>query len=112
MAGDIEMGHARALLSLTKAEQVRLASLVADKGYSVRETEKLVAKELTPPKPRAAKQGASRDLLRLEEELADGLGATVKIAANRKGAGSVNIRFGSLDQLDGLIARLSRPSVK
>ena len=112
MAGDIEMGHARALLSLTKAEQVRLASLVADKGYSVRETEKLVAKVLTPPKERAAKQGASRDLLRLEEELADGLGATVKIAANRKGAGSVNIRFGSLDQLDGLIARLSRPSVK
>ena len=112
MAGDIEMGHARALLSLTKAEQVRLASLVADKGFSVRETEKLVAKVLTPPTERAAKQGASRDLLRLEEELADGLGATVKIAANRKGVGSVNIRFGSLDQLDGLIARLSRPSAK
>lgn len=112
MAGDIEMGHARALLPLTKTEQVRLASLVADKGYSVRETEKLVAKELIPPKERATAKATNRDLLRLEEELADGLGATVKIAANRKGVGSVNIRFGSLDQLDGLIARLSRPTVK
>ncbi len=112
MAGDIEMGHARALLPLTKTEQVRLASLVADKGYSVRETEKLVAKELIPPKERATAKATNRDLLRLEEELADGLGATVKIAANRKGVGSVNIRFGSLDQLDGLIARLSRPSTK
>lgn len=112
MAGDIEMGHARALLPLTKSEQVRLATLVADKGYSVRETEKLVAKELVPAKERAVDKATNRDLLRLEEELADGLGATVKIAANRKGVGSVNIRFGSLDQLDGLIARLSRPTSK
>ena len=112
MAGDIEMGHARALLPLAKTELVRLASLVADKGYSVRETEKLVSKELLPPKALAASKAANRDLLRLEEELADGLGATVKIVANRKGVGSVNIRFGSLDQLDGLITRLSRPSSK
>lgn len=112
MAGDIEMGHARAILPLSKSEQVRLATLVADKGYSVRETEKLVAKELIPARERAEAKVANRDLLRLEEELADGLGATVKIAANRKGVGSVNIRFGSLDQLDGLIARLSRPSTK
>lgn len=112
MAGDIEMGHARALLPLSKAEQVRLATLVADKGYSVRETEKLVARELAPAKERAAAPGSNRDLQRLEEELAEGIGATVKISANRKGIGSVNIRFGSLDQLDGLISRLARPMSK
>lgn len=112
MAGDIEMGHARALLPLSKAEQVRLATLVADKGYSVRETEKLVARELAPAKERIAAPGSNRDLQRLEEELAEGIGATVKISANRKGVGSVNIRFGSLDQLDGLISRLARPMSK
>ena len=112
MAGDIEMGHARALLPLSKAEQVRLATLVADKGYSVRETEKLVARELAPAKERTAAPGSNRDLQRLEEELAEGIGATVKISANRKGVGSVNIRFGSLDQLDGLISRLARPMSK
>jgi ParB family chromosome partitioning protein len=112
MAGDIEMGHARALLPLAKTEQLRLATLVSEKGFSVRETEKLVARELAPAKQLSSPKGANRDLLRLEEELADAIGATVKIAANRKGVGSVNIRFGSLDQLDGLISRLGRPATK
>jgi ParB family chromosome partitioning protein len=111
MAGDIEMGHARAVLPLSKMEQGRVAALVADKGYSVRETERLVARELNPPveKNRSGTSGAERDLVRLEEELSDNVGATVKITANRKGAGSVSLRFSSLDQLDGLIARISRP---
>jgi ParB family chromosome partitioning protein len=106
MAGDIEMGHARALLPLSKSEQGRIAALVADKGYSVRETERMVARELNPPVKKGADKKPDRDLLRLEEELSDRIGATVKISANRKGAGSLNIRFGSLDQLDGLLARL------
>jgi ParB family chromosome partitioning protein len=106
MAGDIEMGHARALLPLSKGEQGRIAALVADKGYSVRETERMVARELNPPAKKAADRKPDRDLLRLEEELSDRLGATVKISANRKGGGSLSIRFGSLDQLDGLLARL------
>jgi len=105
MAGDIEMGHARALLPLSKGEQGRIAALVADKGYSVRETERLVARELNPPAS-GSKKKPDRDLVRLEEELSDRLGATVKISANRKGGGSLTIRFGSLDQLDGLLARL------
>jgi ParB family chromosome partitioning protein len=54
MAGDIEMGHARALLPLSKGEQGRIAALVADKGYSVRETERMVARELNPPAKKAA----------------------------------------------------------
>jgi ParB family chromosome partitioning protein len=106
MAGDIEMGHARALLPLSKSEQGRIAAMVADKGFSVRETERLVARELNPPVKKAGDKKPDRDLLRLEEELSDRLGATVKISSNRKGGGSLTIRFGSLDQLDGLLARL------
>ncbi|MBU0751774.1 MAG: ParB/RepB/Spo0J family partition protein [Gammaproteobacteria bacterium] len=106
MAGDIEMGHARALLPLPRSEQGRVAAQVVDKGYSVRETERMVAHTLNPPQHKGAAKAPDRDLLRLEEELSDAIGATVKIAANRKGAGSLTIRFGSLDQLDGLLARL------
>jgi ParB family transcriptional regulator, chromosome partitioning protein len=107
MAGDIEMGHARALLPLAKAEQGRVASVVVEKGWSVRETERAVARELNPPmKKTVGGQVANRDLQRLEEDLADSLGATVKIAANRKGVGNLVIRFASLDQLDGLLQRL------
>jgi len=106
MAGDIEMGHARALLPLAKAEQGRIASLVVDKGFSVRETERIVSRELNPPAGKSGAKETNRDIQRLEEGLADSLGATVKIAANRKGAGSLTIRFGSLDQLDGILARL------
>jgi ParB family transcriptional regulator, chromosome partitioning protein len=109
MAGDIEMGHARAVLPLAKTEQGRVAALVADKGYSVRETEKLVARELNPPAAKVRAGAApNRDLVRLEEELSDNLGATVRISANRKGAGALTIRFSSLDQLDGLLNRISR----
>jgi ParB family transcriptional regulator, chromosome partitioning protein len=107
MAGDIEMGHARALLPLAKVEQGRVASVVVEKGWSVRETERAVARELNPPvKKTVAGQPPNRDLQRLEEDLADSLGATVKIVANRKGAGNLSIRFASLDQLEGLLQRL------
>jgi ParB family chromosome partitioning protein len=107
MAGDIEMGHARALLPLPKSDQGRMAAIIVDKGWSVRETEKLVARELNPAsKKHKAGQSSNRDLAGLEEELSDALGATVKISANRKGAGTMTIRFGSLDQLDGLLEKL------
>lgn len=106
MAGDIEMGHARALLALPKGEQGRVAAQIVDRGYSVREAERMVARAINPVQHKAAEKSPDRDLLRLEEELSDALGATVKIAANRKGAGSLTIRFGSLDQLDGLLAKL------
>ena len=105
MAGDLEMGHARALLALPKTEQGSIAALVVDKGYSVRDTERAVSQTLNPPAGKHEKK-ADRDLERLEEELSDSIGATVKISANRKGAGALTIRFGSLDQLDGILQRL------
>jgi ParB family chromosome partitioning protein len=105
MAGDIEMGHARALLAVPKTEQGRLAAEIADKGYSVRETERRVARELNPPVHKAAGE-KSRDLVQLEEEISDSLGATVTVSANRKGVGVLAIRFSSLDQLDGILKRL------
>jgi ParB family chromosome partitioning protein len=105
MAGDIEMGHARALLSMPKHDQGRMAAEIADKGFSVRETERRVTRELNPPAHKATAE-KDRDLAALEEELSDLIGAMVKVSANRKGVGVLNIRFGSLDQLDGILKRL------
>ena len=108
MAGDLEMGHARALLPLAKSEQGRVAAVAVDKGWSVRETERHVARELNPPARKTAPAAADRDLQRLEEELADAIGAEVRITANKKGVGNLSIRFASFDQLDGLLQRLRR----
>lgn len=105
MEGKLDMGHARALLPVAGATQVQLAQRIVQKELSVRETERLVQNLLNPPKP-APEKPVDRDLLRLEEELADNLGAAVAIRANKKGAGKVTIEFGSLDQLDGLLGRL------
>lgn len=107
MAGDIEMGHARSLLALEPADQILIANQVIAKGLSVRETEKLVNHHLRPKEdgPKL-KVEADRDVLRLQEELADKIGAVVNIKANKKGAGTLTIEFASLDQLDGLINRI------
>ena len=105
MAGELEMGHARALLALPKTDQGAVAAQVASKGFSVRDTERAVSQALNPPAGKQAKK-INRDLEGLERELSDALGATVKVSANRKGAGALTIRFGSLDQLDGILQRL------
>ena len=105
MTGKLDMGHARALLPLSGAQQVALAQRIVQKGLSVREAERLVQHLLNPPKKHPA-QAVDRDLLRLQEELSDDLGANVAIRSNKKGAGKMTIEFGSLDQLDGLLARL------
>jgi len=105
MAGDIDMGHARALLPLDGATQIGLANLIAARGLSVREAERLVQQALNP-KAKLPPPAPDRDILRIEEEIADRLGATVKIKANKKGAGAVTIQFGNLDQLDGLLEKL------
>ncbi|KAB2927518.1 MAG: ParB/RepB/Spo0J family partition protein [Dechloromonas sp.] len=104
MSGKMDMGHARALLPLPAAQQVAVAQRIVQKGLSVREAERLVQQIQNPVKH--VDKPVDRDLLRLQEELSDALGASVAIRTNRKGAGRVTIEFGSLDQLDGLIGRL------
>jgi ParB family chromosome partitioning protein len=116
MAGDIDMGHARALLALERASQITAANQIAAKKLSVREAESLVKKlgaefNLTSPKPKKEK---SRDLRRVEEELSDLLTAEVEVRVKKRvkrngrieDMGEVAIQFGSLEELNGLIDRL------
>ena len=105
MAGEIDMGHARALLPLAGALQIQLAQRVVQKGLSVRETERLAQNSLKLPK-KSVVRGPDRDVLRLQEELSDILGAQVGIRTNKKGAGRIQIQFGDLDQLDGILQRM------
>ncbi|MCM8595943.1 ParB/RepB/Spo0J family partition protein [Accumulibacter sp.] len=105
MRGDLDMGHARALLPLAGGLQVQLAQRVASKGLSVRETERLVQSALEPPRERPQPR-PDRDVLRLQDELGDLLGAQVAIRANRRGSGKVLIEFASLDQLEGILQRI------
>ena len=105
MNGELDMGHARALLPLSHARQVDAAHELARRGLSVREAERLVAR-LIKPRDKKSAERRDRDVARLEEELSDRLGASVRIAANRKGAGRVSIEFASLDQLDELLRRI------
>lgn len=102
--GKIEMGHARALLPLSAARQTEVAHEAARRSLSVREVERLVSRLLNPRPARV--QSKDRDVLRLEEELSETLGARVSITANRKGAGRVTIEFSDLDQLDCILGRL------
>ena len=106
MEGALDMGHARALLPLPGAQQVTLAQRIAQKELSVREAERLASQALQPAVPAHQEERKDRDLLRLEEELADLLGASVNIRTNRKGRGRLSIDFADLDQLDGILSRL------
>ena len=106
MANEISMGHARALLGLEPAMQVAIAQEIVSKGLSVRQVETLVA-QLGQEKEKQAvekKVLKDNDTLRLEEELSNAIGTTVKLNANRKGKGKLIIEFSSYDQLDGIIA--------
>ena len=115
MAGDLDMGHARALLPLDKAVQITTANEVVARKLNVRETEKLVAKTQGQGRQTPllrVKSEKTRDVLRLEEELSDLLTAQVGIHIRRKTLrgeqGELTIQFGSLDELDGLIDKLRR----
>ncbi|MBW8897916.1 MAG: ParB/RepB/Spo0J family partition protein [Massilia sp.] len=109
MAGDIDMGHARALLAVDAASQIALANQVIAKRLSVRETEKMVARTLEeqnapPAAPRQKEK--SGDLMRLEEELSDRLATPVAFKMGPKGRGQLIIDFADLDILDTVLARL------
>jgi len=116
MAGDIDMGHARALLALDRAAQITAGNQIAAKKLSVREAESLVRRigadfNLVPQKPKKEK---SRDIKRVEDELSDLLMAEVEVRVKRRvkragrveDVGELAIQFGSLDALNGLIERL------
>lgn len=100
--GDIEMGHARTLLALSGDMQVEAGKHVAGKGLSVRETENYVRKLLNPPTQVPSKK-VDPDVAQLQTDLAEKIGAQVKINANKQGKGKVVIDFADLDQLDGIL---------
>jgi ParB family chromosome partitioning protein len=113
LAGDLDMGHARALLAVDAATQIQLANQVVNRRMSVRETEKLVSsttKEAPATKARVAHDGG-RDTRRLEEELSDLLSANVKIKMGGRGRGKLQIDFGDLDALEGILGRLRTGAV-
>ncbi|WP_319241989.1 ParB/RepB/Spo0J family partition protein [uncultured Propionivibrio sp.] len=105
MSGELDMGHARALLPLSGALQVQLAQRIVQKGLSVREAERLAQQALKPHKAAEAAK-PDRDVLRLQDELSDVLGAAVEIRTNKAGGGRIQIEFSNLDQLDGILQRM------
>ncbi len=114
MHGKLDMGHARALVGLDGVPQVLLAEQIVYEGLSVREAEALVKKHqqqapaAKTDKPAAQKNQMSQDILRLQESLSDQLGASVSIKAGANGKGMLKINYSSLDQLDEIIAKISR----
>ena len=117
MAGDLDMGHARALLSLPAAQQVMAAHEISARKLSVREAERLVARSASGRNGAGtpAKAAKPRDVLRLEERLADALTATVEIRLQRRTKrgepGEIAIHFGSLEELNGLLEKPGTTSV-
>ncbi|MCE9788622.1 ParB/RepB/Spo0J family partition protein [Shewanella chilikensis] len=103
--GDIEMGHARALLALQGEEQTSVARLVVAKELTVRETERLVNKVLNPAKE-AEKPVKDTDVARLESQLIERLGAKVSISHGSKGKGKIVINYQNLAELDGILAKI------
>jgi len=108
--GQLDMGHARALLALPAAQQAAAASRIVAQGLSVREAERLAHRYAHAGRrpTRKIARGADPDLGRLEEELAETVGAKVTIEPKANGAGRLVIGYASLEQLDGILARLRR----
>lgn len=103
----IAMGHARALLALSGAEQSLLANKAAAQDWSVRETEKQVKRQLNPP-PKVSESTASMDpdIKRLQEQVSERLGAPVNVEHKSNGKGRLVINYSSLDELDGILAKI------
>ncbi len=103
--GKIDMGHARALLALEGRRQEDVAKRVAERGLSVRETEKAVQDILNPKPKKSSRLKANRDILRFEEELSEKFGTTVEIKPGKKGAGKLVISYASHEHLDDLLSK-------
>ena len=103
----LDMGHARALLSLNGHEQSQLAKKAVDQGWSVREIEKQVKKQLNPaPKATAVSSKTDPDIKRLEEQVSERLGAAVEVQHKSNGKGKLVIHYTSLDELDGILNKI------
>jgi ParB family chromosome partitioning protein len=103
----IEMGHARALLALSGTEQSEIAHKVAARGLSVRETERLVRHQLNPVKKDSAdSHRLDPDIKRLKDDLSERLGAAVELQHRSGGKGKLVISYSSLDELDGILAKI------
>ena len=107
--GDLDMGHARALLALKNKDQVSVAKLVVEKALSVRQAEQYVRDVLNPPFARQKPEVAT-DIEQLTQRLSERLGASVEINHNNKGKGKMVIRYHSLDELDGILSVLESES--
>lgn len=105
--GDLEMGHARALLSLPDEQQTQAARTVAGKGLSVRQTEALVRRLMSGNSTQPAGKILDPDIKNLEDNLADKLGAKVMIQHSAKGKGKLVVKYNSLDELDGILSHIN-----
>ena len=104
--GQLEMGHGRALLTLPAARAIALARKAVDQQWSVRELEQAVRLSSELPKGKPAKPKRDADILALESQLAEKLGARVALNHGRGGRGKVVIHYHSLDELDGILGRI------
>jgi len=103
--GDLEMGHARALLALPRERQPEAAHRVVTRGLSVRQTEQMVKRLLAPRKAKDTTT-LDPDVRRLQERLSERLGAPVRIVTQGKNKGRLEIRYSSLEELDGILERI------
>ena len=102
---ELDMGHARALLSLSAGRQVEAARTIVAKRLSVRETEKLVAR-LMQAADRRVRRGPDRDIARLEDDLSERIGTRVEIRPGSKGTGRIVVRYLNHDHFDDIVTRL------
>ena len=115
MAGDLDMGHARALLAVDRASQIMLANQIVQKRLSVREAEKLVARHLeqaTSAATRSPRRTQDGDIARVQEQLCDLLGTTVVLRQSSRGKGQLVIDFTGPDQFDGILQRMGLSLLK
>jgi ParB family chromosome partitioning protein len=101
--GDIELGHAKCLLALEGDLQIQAARTVASEGLTVRQTEVLIKKLQSPNVEKKATTTANQDILNLQQQLSEKLGAAVKIQHGAKGSGKLTIGYNSVDELDGIL---------
>jgi ParB family transcriptional regulator, chromosome partitioning protein len=108
-SGDLEMGHARALLGLQEEQQIQCARIAVSKGLNVRETERLVQKMKHPAtnKEDLKEPKVDPDINRLQIDLSEKLGARVELKHSQKGRGKLVIQYNSMDELDGIIGKLT-----